>query len=59
MGRWSGWLSTDHRWAIRVIDTTERTVQQSAADLRQWIADARRDLASGQLALAGTWASGS
>jgi hypothetical protein len=57
--RWSGWPSSDHRWAVRVIDTTKRTAEQSATDIRRWVADARRDLAAGRLALAGTWASGS
>jgi hypothetical protein len=57
--RWNGWPSTDHRWAVRVIDTTDRTAEQSTADIRRWVADARRDLTAGRLALAGTWASGS
>ncbi|MBF9130217.1 hypothetical protein I0C86_14815 [Plantactinospora sp. S1510] len=57
--RWSGWPSTDHRWVVRVIDTTGRTAEQSAADIGRWVAEARCDLAAGRLALAGTWASGS
>ncbi|MGI5149555.1 hypothetical protein ACQEVC_24990 [Plantactinospora sp. CA-294935] len=57
--RWSDWTSTDHRWAVRVIDTTDRAVEQSATEIRQWIADARSELAAGQLALAGRWVTGS
>lgn len=53
--RWSDWTSTDHRWAVRVIDTTDRSVEQSVTEIRQWIADARAELAAGQLALGGRW----
>jgi hypothetical protein len=53
--RWSDWTSADHRWAVRVIDTTDRAVEQSASEIRQWIADARAELAAGQLPLAGSW----
>jgi hypothetical protein len=53
---WSDRLSNDHRWAVRVIDTTGRAVEQSAAEIRQWISDARSDLASGRLGPAGKWA---
>ncbi|MBG0565573.1 hypothetical protein [Actinoplanes aureus] len=54
--RWSGWTSADPRWTVRIIDTTDRAVEQSAADVRQWIMDARSQLACGQLGLAGGWA---
>lgn len=58
--RWSGWDSADPRWAVRVIDTTGRSVEQSMADIRQWIIDARHSLACGRLGLAaGTWATDS
>jgi hypothetical protein len=58
--RWSDWPSADRRWAVQVIDTTGRSVQQSAADVRQWIAGARSSFATGHLALAaGKWASAS
>jgi hypothetical protein len=54
--RWSTWPTTDRRWTVRIIDTTERSVEQTAADMAQWIADARVDFASGQLSLAaGKW----
>ena len=55
--RWSNWSSTDPRWAVHVIDTTRRSVEQSATDIRQWVSDARASLAAGQLALReGKWA---
>ncbi|WP_200212407.1 hypothetical protein [Micromonospora coerulea] len=55
--RWSDWPSTDSRWAVRVIDTTGRSVRQSAADIRQWVTEARSDFALGRLGLAaGSWA---
>ena len=54
--RWSDWTSGDQRWAVTVLDTTERTPEQSSADVRQWIADARSDFAAGQLGLTGDWA---
>jgi hypothetical protein len=55
--RWSNWPSTDSRWAVQVVDTTRRSVEQSAADIREWISGVRASLAVGQLALgAGKWA---
>jgi hypothetical protein len=56
--RWSDWSSADHRWAVQVIDTTGRSVKESATDIRQWIDGVRSRLAIGQLDLAaGKWAS--
>ncbi|MCA2219087.1 hypothetical protein [Jidongwangia harbinensis] len=54
--RWIGWTGADPRWAVRVIDTTGRTREQTAADIRHWVADARAEFASGRLGLAGDWA---
>jgi hypothetical protein len=54
--RWHDWSSGDPRWTVRVIDTTGRAVEESAADIMRWIADARSDLASGRLGLTGEWA---
>jgi hypothetical protein len=55
--RWSNWPSTDPRWVVQVVDTTGRSVQQSAADIRQWISGVRAGLAAGQLASGlGKWA---
>jgi hypothetical protein len=50
--RWSAWTSSDPRWIVTVIDTTGRTVDQSTADLRGWVAAAR----AGQMSLPGGWA---
>ncbi|GAA0501443.1 hypothetical protein Ade02nite_96910 [Paractinoplanes deccanensis] len=58
--RWNTWSATDRRWTVRIIDTTERSVEQTAADVGQWIAGARVDFAGGQLSLAaGTWTTAS
>ncbi|BCJ54204.1 hypothetical protein Asp14428_56790 [Actinoplanes sp. NBRC 14428] len=55
--RWNTWSGDDPRWAVHVVDTTRRTVEQSAADLRQWIRGVRAGFAEGQLPLgAGKWA---
>jgi hypothetical protein len=50
--RWSGWTSGDPRWIVTVIDTTGRTVEQSTADLRGWVATAR----AGRLIVPRGWA---
>jgi hypothetical protein len=55
--RWCDWSGTDRRWAVTVMDTTGRTIEQSAAELGEWIARARSSLAAGRLALSGEWAS--
>jgi hypothetical protein len=55
--RWSNWPSADPRWAVQVVDTTRQTVDQSAADVEQWISGVRATFAVGQLPLgAGKWA---
>ncbi|MGA5298646.1 hypothetical protein ACPCHT_01885 [Nucisporomicrobium flavum] len=54
--RWSDWTHTDPRWSVRVIDTTGRDVRESAADVREWVVDARSRFARGELPLAAGWA---
>lgn len=49
--RWRDWSIGDPRWDVRVIDTTGQSVDQSAADIRQWINGARSDLAAGRLGI--------
>jgi hypothetical protein len=39
--RWSGWLPGDPRWRVRVLDSSSRSVEQVAAELRAWIAEER------------------
>ncbi|GIE77021.1 hypothetical protein Aph02nite_29710 [Actinoplanes philippinensis] len=39
--RWDRWADLPG-WAVTVIDTTGRSVEESAADLRRWIDDQRR-----------------
>jgi hypothetical protein len=52
--RWSGWPSGDPRWIVTVLDTTGRTVEQSTADLRGWVAAAR----AGRVRVPRGWAVG-
>lgn len=35
--RWSDWQAGDPRWRVHVVDTTGRSVEQTAEDLRAWI----------------------
>ena len=35
--RWSDWQAGDPRWRVHVVDTTGRSVQETADDLRAWI----------------------
>lgn len=55
--RWIGWTSGDPRWTVTVIDTTGRTVDESAAELRRWVDTARDDLVGGQSRLRSGWTS--
>lgn len=40
--RWRHWTADDPRWTVPVVDTTGRTVAESAAEIRHWAEDARR-----------------
>jgi hypothetical protein len=39
--RWAGWTADDPRWAVTVIDTTDRTPARSATEVRRWAEAAR------------------
>jgi hypothetical protein len=39
--RWSSWTSADPRWTVTVIDTTDRTVTETAGEIAHWAAGAR------------------
>ena len=41
--RWTGWTAGDPRWQTEVIDTTDRTIDDCAADVQAWIARVRAD----------------
>jgi hypothetical protein len=49
--RWRDWTIGDPRWDVRVIDTTGRSVEQSAADIRRWVNGARSDFAADRLGI--------
>ena len=53
--RWRDWTRHDPRWHTTVIDTSHRTIDQTASDVRAWIAAARADLAEAHLSLAAGW----
>jgi len=39
--RWSGWQAGDPRWRVHVVDTSGRTVEQTAGELTAWIESER------------------
>jgi hypothetical protein len=43
--RWTDWQAGDPRWRVHAVDTTGRSVEQTAADLRAWIEAERAGLA--------------
>lgn len=45
--RWARWREGDPRWRVRVIDTSERPVEQVVDELTSWIKDERGLLRSG------------
>ncbi|GAA1653635.1 hypothetical protein [Actinoplanes couchii] len=54
--RWSAWSGSDPRWAVPTIDTTGRTIEETALVLHSWITGARRARLNGHLPLAPGWA---
>jgi hypothetical protein len=40
--RWRDWQAGDPRWSVNVVDTTARSLEQTVADLREWIEAERR-----------------
>jgi hypothetical protein len=53
--RWTSWTRDDPRWNTEHIDTTGRTIAQTADDVTGWIALTRHKLAQGRLPLARGW----
>lgn len=51
--RWAGWTRGDPRWRVRVLDTSTRTVDEVAAELRAWIEAERTLYRSGAHPLTG------
>jgi hypothetical protein len=46
--RWSGWTHHDPRWHTTVIDTSRRLTEQTASNIRHWIAETRSDSTTGE-----------
>jgi hypothetical protein len=53
--RWTDWESDDPRWQSPVIDTTGRTLADSAALVEQWAVEQRAAHREGRLALGRGW----
>lgn len=53
--RWSSWTAEDPRWQTHVIDTTNHSGDESAAELEHWIAGQRNGLAAGRHWLRRGW----
>lgn len=53
--RWSSWTAEDSRWQTRVIDTTDRPLATSVAELAEWIAAQRELQRSGRHPLRSGW----
>ncbi|MEY9907408.1 hypothetical protein ABIA35_003637 [Catenulispora sp. MAP12-49] len=54
--RWTGWASEDPRWQSPVIDTTGRTLEESAESVARWAVEQREAHREGRLALGRGWA---
>jgi hypothetical protein len=55
--RWRSWTRDDPRWAVTVVDTTGRTMEESSAELQRWVTAVRAEVAAGRLSLLRRWAS--
>ncbi|MEU0408313.1 hypothetical protein ABZ307_10940 [Streptomyces griseorubiginosus] len=53
--RWTGWTAGDPRWRTHLLDTTDRTVAESAGEVREWVTEQRAAYGAGQLALSRGW----
>jgi hypothetical protein len=54
--RWTDWARHDPRWQNAVLQTTGRSIDETASEVRAWMCRSRADLASGDLALRAGWA---
>ena len=54
--RWTSWSRDDPRWHTTVLDTTNRSVEATASQLRGWMIRSRSAQAAGHLPLAPGWA---
>jgi hypothetical protein len=53
--RWETWQAGDPRWSTFHLDTTARSIDDSADALGRWIAEQRRLRDDGRLPLSGDW----
>ncbi|MGH3102933.1 MAG: hypothetical protein ACRDN6_02400 [Gaiellaceae bacterium] len=53
--RWERWRRGDPRWSISILETTGRTIAESAAELESWVDEQRALHAAGALPLSGRW----
>lgn len=53
--RWTGWTAEDPRWRTHLVDTTGRTVAESAGEVREWVTGQRAAYGAGRPALSRGW----
>ncbi|MCX2951108.1 hypothetical protein [Lentzea sp. NEAU-D7] len=53
--RWTGWTADDPRWCTHLLDTTDRSVSESADQVEQWVVQQRDALRSERLPLSRGW----
>jgi len=53
--RWTGWAAGDPRWFTHLLDTTDRPIDQSVAQIEAWIASRRSAHSAGLLPLQRGW----
>jgi hypothetical protein len=56
--RWDRWTAADPRWACHLLDTTGRTITESASQLERWVTAQRDAHHAGILPLARGWTDG-
>ena len=54
--RWTSWTAEDPRWQVRSLNTTDRSLEESADDLEQWVNMQRQALRAGRHPLCRGWA---
>jgi hypothetical protein len=54
-GRWTGWKAGDPRWTTTIIDTTDISLPEAAAELTRWVRRQIDELARGTLPLRRGW----
>jgi hypothetical protein len=51
--RWSAWRANDPRWRVRIVDTSDVSVEEVADELERWLEEERELLRAGRHPLTG------